>query len=62
MKLNELYFWTSTIKNRFNLLENDLYKKLLIKTWNQVEMNYLEAEPSRYQVEFFVSDPEGRGI
>ena len=26
------------------------------------KMNYPGAEPTRYQMEFFISDPEGRGI
>ena len=36
MILNEVYFWTDTIKNWNNLLEHTHYKNIIIDCWREL--------------------------
>ena len=44
MVLNEVYFWTSTVKDWNKLLVQDKYKELIIRTWkNLVDKNQIQV-------------------
>ncbi len=36
MLLNEVYFWTDTIKNWNGLLKDDVYKNIVIDCWREL--------------------------
>ncbi|WP_428665221.1 transposase [Runella sp.] len=66
MNVDEVYFWTDTIKDRKHLLKKDKYKEIIISSWQElvkrqkIEVYGFVIMPNHLHVVWELKEPNGK--